>query len=84
MRWKEACYGGNGCDGKVLRCGAGERHQQGGLKRRPSEKYKHQEGASTQNAAIKKHPKNVSRVPDTIFQLGNARGNNFSAAPTRI
>jgi hypothetical protein len=28
MRWKEACYGGNGCDGKVLRCGAGERHQQ--------------------------------------------------------
>jgi hypothetical protein len=28
MRWKGACYGGNGCDGKVLRCGAGERHQQ--------------------------------------------------------
>jgi hypothetical protein len=24
-----ACYGGNGCDGKVLRCGAGKRHQQG-------------------------------------------------------
>jgi hypothetical protein len=28
MRWMEACYG---CDGKVLRCGAGERHQQPGI-----------------------------------------------------
>jgi len=30
MRWKMACYGGNGRDGKVLRCGAGKRHQQQG------------------------------------------------------
>jgi hypothetical protein len=30
MRWKEACYGGNGCDGKVLRCGAGDINSVGG------------------------------------------------------